>query len=324
LHKYANVSILYAMRLTKTFVLSTGLLLLTAGVLLTAQFSRGAQTAPTGKLAVTATMYPLAEFARQVGGEQVVVTALVGPGVEPHEYEPPPQALARLYASQVFIYNGAGLEPWVEHAQADLSGRGVRIVEASAGLPLRAATANSDSDHRGAPDPHVWLDPVLASRQVEAIARALAASDPAHTALYQRRAVAYQTKLAALDQAYRDGTSNCARRDIITAHQAFGYVAQRYDLQIHPIAGLSPDAEPAPAQIALVADLARAHDIHYIFFETLTSPKLSQAIASEVGAQTLVLNPLEGLTTEQASQGADYLSVQAENIHNLKIALDCK
>lgn len=267
--------------------------------------------APTGKIRVTASFYPMAEFARQVGGDKITVTTMIGPGVEPHDYDPAPGDLISLYKSKLFIYNGAGLEKWIDRIQPDLTANHIASVDASSGLSLRPS------------DPHVWLDPVLAARQVDNIQASLAQVDPANAAYYRQQADHYKAQLAALDQTFKTGLAACVRRDIITSHQAFGYLGDRYHLNVLAISGLSPDQEPSPQQLAKTAQFARDHHAKYIFFETLVSPKLSDTIAREVGAQTLVFNPLEGLTPDQVKQGHSYLSVQQDNVNNLRIALDC-
>jgi zinc transport system substrate-binding protein len=274
-----------------------------------------------GKVTVTATFYPMAEFARQIGGDRVTVDTLVRPGVEPHDYEPTPGDLTRLYRSKVFVYNGAGLETWVPRLRDELSANHVIAANASAGIQLDQLAPGSGES---GVDPHIWLDPVRAAAEVSNIEAGLVRADPAGAAYYHGRAAAYRQQLAALDAAYRTGLSQCARHDIVTSHQAFGYLGDRYGLTITAISGLSPDEEPSPQKLAGIAAYARAHHVRYIFFETLVSPKLAQTLATEAGAQTLVFNPLEGLSADQVARGDNYLSVQQANLNQLRIALDCK
>ncbi|MHB8142221.1 MAG: metal ABC transporter substrate-binding protein [Thermoleophilia bacterium] len=276
----------------------------------------GTSPAPAGKVRVTASFYTMAEFARQVGGDRVDVTTMIPAGVEPHEFLPTTQDIAGAYKSQVFVYNGAGLEPWADKISGDLGAGGVVVVNASDGIDLMAGEGS-------AYDPHVWLDPVLAQREVDNIRDGLIRADPKDRSVYEQNAAAYNQKLAALDGAFRSGLASCARRDIVTSHQAFTYLGKRYGLDVMAISGLSPDEEPPPQKLAEVAQFARQHNIHYIFFERLVNPKLSQTIATEVGAQTLVFDPLEGLTQQEAGRGEDYLSVQRENLANLRRAMEC-
>ena len=282
-----------------------------------------ARPAAHNKLQVTATFYPMAEFARQVGGNLVQVSTLVKPGVEPHDYDPAPQAVAGIYTSDVLVYNGADLERWVGKLQSGLQKHDVTVVRASAGIPLRAADA-SDADAVGGADPHVWMNPALAITEVDNIRSGLTKADPANANVYATNAAAYTMQLQALDTAFAAGLASCQVRTIITSHQAFSYLAAQYNLRAVGIAGLSPDDEPSPQKLAQVATLARQNHVDYIFFEELVSPKLSQTIATEVGAKTIAFNPLEGLSTQEIRSGQNYLTVQQANLQALRTALHCK
>jgi zinc transport system substrate-binding protein len=275
----------------------------------------------TTKLRVSASFYPMAEFARQVGGNHVQVTTLVKPGVEPHDYDPSPQDVATIYRSKVLIHNGAGLEKWVN--KLDLAANKVARVEASKSLNLHAKDAN-DTENTSATDPHVWMDPVLAQKEVSAIRDSFIKADPAHRKDYESNTAAYNAQLQALDVDFQKGLKQCAQHSVVTSHQALGYLAGEYHFTSLGIAGLSPDDEPSAQELAAVADFVHDHNIDYIFFETLVSPKLSQTIAQETGAQTIAFNPLEGLTPDEASQGKNYISVQKDNLQALRTALHCE
>lgn len=262
------------------------------------------------KVRVVATFYPLAEFARQVGGDNVEVRTLVPPGAEPHDYEPTPQDIVAASQADLFLMNG-NVDAWVERILPDLKRDGVRILRVQDTMPEIAQ------------DPHVWVDPVLAEKIVSQIRDAFSAADPAGAAVYDANASAYLAKLAALDAEYRSGLSQCASRQVVTSHDALGYMAKEYGLDIVPIAGLSPDEEPSPARMAAIAKLAKDAKAKYIFTEELVSPKLAQAIADEVGAGTLVFNPAEGLTKEELADGQDYVSITRRNLANLRLALTC-
>jgi zinc transport system substrate-binding protein len=276
-------------------------------------------TGTAGKLAVTATFYPMAEFARQVGGDRVAVTTMVRPGVEPHDYEPSPGDLTGLYRSQLFVYNGAGLEQWVPRIQAELAAGHITVVDASTGVP----TLGSDSSPESGTDPHLWLDPVRAAAQVGNIEAGLVRADPAHAQYYHERAAAYRDQLAKLGQAYRVGLEHCTRHDVVASHRTLGYLADRYGFNALAIAGLSPESEPPPQKLAGIAAFIQAHELKYIFFEKLVSPKLAQTLAHETGAQTLVFDPLEGLAPQAAAHGQNYLTIQQANLNNLRLALNC-
>jgi len=170
----------------------------------------------------------------------------------------------------------------------------------------------------------VGLDPALAGQQVDNIKDGLAQADPSNKSFYETNAAHYKQELADLDEEFREGLASCKSRNMIASHNAFTYLANRYDLNIVSISGLSPNEEPSPKRLAEIADFARQNNVKYIFFEMLVQPRLSETIAREVGAQTLVFNPLEGLTDEEIAQGENYLSVQRKSLSNLRTALDCK
>ena len=148
--------------------------------------------------------------------------------------------------------------------------------------------------------------------------------DPSHADIYQANAAVLTNSLDALDLEYRSSLATCAQKNIVTSHAAFGYLSKEYGLTQIAIAGLSPDAEPSAKDLAEVTQFVKKNTIGYIFFESLTSPKLSETIAREVGAKTLVLNPVEGLTQEEMTDGKTYFTVMQENLVNLKTALLCK
>ncbi|HUC89244.1 MAG TPA: zinc ABC transporter substrate-binding protein [Patescibacteria group bacterium] len=262
-----------------------------------------------GKLKVAASYYPLYDFAKNIGGNKISVINMTPPGAEPHDFEPSPKALADASKSAVFIYNGGNLEPWTKGYLQDYKHTAIK---ASTGIALQAQ------------DPHFWLDPVLAKQVVINIRDGLIKADPANSVYYTYNAADYIVKLAQLDQDYRNGLATCQTRTIITSHQAFSYLAKRYNLDVMAIAGISTDEEPSAAKLAELSQAVRADNIKYIFFESLASPKLADTIAKETGAKTLVFDPIEGLTNEAQKQGQDYISVQRQNLANLRTALACQ
>ncbi len=273
-------------------------------------------------LVVTASFYTMAEFARQVGGNKVHVINLTPVGVEPHDFEPSPGDIVTIEKSKVFIYTGAGFEPWADRIVPSL--KDVTVINASEGIPLLPVTpAEGENPSARKNDPHFYLDPVLDQKVVRTIAVKLAEADPANRAYYEKNASAYVRKLNDLDKQYRTGLLICNNRDIITAHAAFAYIAKRYNLVQIPIAGLSEE-EPSPAKLAEIARLAREHHVKYIFFEKLVNPRLSDTIAQEVGAKTLVLDPIEGLTPSEQKAGKNFVGLMKDNLANLRLALECK
>ncbi len=285
--------------------------------------AQNSSASATPKLRIEATFYPLAEFAEQVGGDLVAVNTLVPAGSEPHDFEPTTQDIARMHQSKIYIYNGAGFEGWLNKVIPDLQKSGVITVDSSQGIPLLAADPTIE-EGKSATDPHIWLDPVLAQHQVKTIEAALIQVDPTHRTQYEQNAAAYIEKLHALDLRFKTVMITCDKNEIVTSHAAFAYLAKEYGLNVLPIAGLSPDEEPSPQRLAQIAQQVKKDDIKYIFFESLVQPTLANTIATETGAKTLVFNPLEGLTPEDISSGKEYISVQDQNLQNLRVALECQ
>jgi len=272
-----------------------------------------------GKIRVSASFYPLAHFARQAGGNKIDVVQILPMGIEPHDFEPSPSDIGRIYNSNLFIYNGAGFEPWADKIVDDLEGKGVVILKMSDYFDL----LKTDKD-KTVTDPHIWVDPVNAKREMELISEALIKIDKSNENYYQEKSHEYISKLDILNKEMIVGLGDCSRNEIIVSHNAFSYLSKRYNFQTLAIAGISPDQEPSPRSIGETAKLAKEKNIKYIFFETLVSPKLSETLAKEVGAKTLVLNPVESLTSEEIAQNKDYISLMEDNIINLKLALSCK
>ncbi|MEL7610791.1 MAG: metal ABC transporter substrate-binding protein [Bacillota bacterium] len=267
-------------------------------------------------LNVYASFYPMGDFAEKIGGEHVDVVTMVPSGVEPHDWEPTAGDIAGLEGADVFIYSGAGMEHWAQDVLSALESKDLVVVEASSGIPL---IEGGDGDNRA--DPHVWLNPLYALVQLENIKDAFVRADPEHKVDYEANFARCADELKALDREYRETLAPIKNRDVIVAHQAFGYLCAAYGLNQIAIEGLSPDSEPAPARVAELIDFAKEHKIAVIFFEELTSPAVAETIADATGARTDVLSPLEGLSDEQRQSGADYFSIMRKNLEKLGAAL---
>jgi zinc transport system substrate-binding protein len=275
----------------------------------------GCQGAPAPtRPVVVATIFPLWELARPVAGDRAEVVSLVPPGVEPHDWEPSARDAALVQRATVVIHSGTGLDAWATRLLPGLPGR-TRVIDASIGLSLLRQGASVD--------PHVWLDPTLARAQAQAIASGLAQADPAGGPVYLQNAAAFAARLDALDQAFAAGLRDCARRELVTSHAAFAYLARRYGLTQVPIMGLAPEAEPSPADLAVIVRTARRLKVTHVFFEPLVSPRLAQTLAREIGATALPLDPIEGASREQAA-GAGYVELMQANLANLRAGLGCR
>jgi zinc transport system substrate-binding protein len=266
-----------------------------------------------GKLSVVTAFYPLQFLSERIGGDTVTVTNLTKPGAEPHDVELNPRQVAQVADAGLAVYL-KGFQPAVDEAIGQ-EAKG-RSFDVSSVVDLQPF--NADSDESGM-DPHVWLDPVRFATIAEKLGERLATADPAHAADYRARAQEIQNQLQELQQTYARSLATCERREIVTSHEAFNYLATRYGLTQVGITGISPEAEPSPRRLGEVAREARATGTTTIFFETLVSPKVAETIAREVGARTAVLDPLEGLT----DPSANYFTVMRANLSALTEALGC-
>jgi zinc transport system substrate-binding protein len=250
------------------------------------------------RIDVVASFYPLAWAVERLAGDTVQLRNLTPPGTEPHDVELTARDVERIRSADTVFYLGRGFQSAVEDAVEGADGEAIDVLADPVGR-----------------DPHVWLDPVRFAEVVERVASALDRQDAADAPV---------NELRALDRDFARGLAQCQRREIVTAHDAFGYLARRYRLTQVPITGLSPEAEPTPQRLEEVIDRVRDTGATTVFFETLVSPRLAETVARETGARTAVLNPIEGLTEEQVHRGEDYLSVMRENLAALRKALDCR
>lgn len=268
----------------------------------------GSSHGASGRRSVIAAFYPLAYAAAQVGGASVHVRNLTPAGAEPHDIELTPRDVADVQKADVVLYLSHDFQPAVQEAVGGARGERVDVLN---GIDLLRGVG----DESGKTDPHVWLDPALFERVVARIGNVLHG---------QKRAAALAARRRALDRSYRSALAHCARRDFVTTHSAFGYLAARYRLHQIAITGIDPEAEPSPKRLQALIELVRREHINTVFFERLVSPKLADTIARDTGAKARVLDPIEGLTSSEQRSGADYFSLMRENLAALRTALACR
>ncbi|MEU4369164.1 metal ABC transporter substrate-binding protein [Micromonospora chersina] len=273
---------------------------------------------------VVAAFYPLQFLAEKIGGDAVTVTNLAKPGAEPHDLELNPRQVGQVVDAELIVYL-TGFQPAVDEAVEQNGGdrafdvAGVQpLLDAAAGGHEHEGEEHGHGEETGGRDPHLWLDPTRLATVGDRLAERLGKIAPDRAADFTARAAALRTELTGLDADYTRGLATCQRREIVTSHTAFGYLAEHYRLEQVGITGLSPDAEPSPQRLAEVAEEAREHGATTIFFETLVSPKVAETVAREVGAKTAVLDPIEGPPAD-----GDYLSAMRANLQTLRTALDC-
>ncbi|KLT16052.1 metal ABC transporter substrate-binding protein [Neobacillus vireti] len=276
------------------------------------------------KLHIVTTFYPMYEFTKSIAGDQAIVDLLIPASSEPHAWEPSPKDMANIQKADLLVYNSPFFETWVPKVEESLDkNKRPSFIEASEGVTLMEGTAEEedgeehDHDHGHAMDPHVWLSPALAQKEVETITAALVKKDPKNKEVYEKNSQDYIRQLTSLDQSFRDSLKEYAGKEIITQHAAFGYLTKEYGLKQVPIAGLSPEEEPSAARLAELKTFAQEHNLHTIYFEELASPKVAQTLASEIGAKTKVLNTLEGLSKAEQEKGLNYIEIMKNNLKSL-------
>ena len=262
------------------------------------------------QLKVLVSFYPLYEFTKVIGGERIDVSTIIPPGIEPHDWDPTIQDLQKMQNADMIVINGAGLEPWI--AKLVSINPDILIVDTSSGISL-LKKGKHVFDNKIQNDPHIWLDPVLAKKQIQNIANGLAKIDPQNTNYYQENANAYNTKLSLLDNKIRNELSVCVKKDFLAFHDAFSYFANEYDLNQNTIIGVDPSEEPTATTLQQIIQKAQNLDLHIIFTEEAVNPRVSEVIADEIGAKVLILSPIEIY-----EKNSDYIKRMEQNLLNLK------
>ncbi|MXY00141.1 MAG: ABC transporter substrate-binding protein [Chloroflexi bacterium] len=307
---------------------------------------------PREPLSVVASIFPLGYFAERVGGDLVTVEVLVRPGFENHGFVPTASDLRSLEDADLVVMNGLELEPWMERALATLGENPDRIVVEAAdaaraieGVPHGHGHGDEgheedddhahedDDDHgheedehahdHGELDPHMWLDPVLAVAQVERIRDAFISVDPGNADTYRANASALADELGTLDAEIAEGLSSCRHDHFVTSHAAYGYLAARYGIEQIPVAGLSPETEPSPRELAEISDQIAELGLEYVMVEPVLSGELTSALAREHGIDLISIHAIESVTQAELDDHDDYFGLMRDNLANLVLALDC-
>lgn len=309
-----------------------------------------------GKLNVYASVYPIYDFTKKIGGDKINLSMLTKPGEEPHHYEPSSDDIKNLSKADLFIYNGAGLESFTDKIIE--SNPDLKTCQASEGVDLIKATHNHDHDHdfcqnsddanhnhnhenennhnheakenhssheeehhHGMYDPHTWLSIKNAKIEMENIKNKLSEIDPDNASYYQKNFDKYAKMCDDLDKEYSQKISVLPNRVMVVSHQAFGYLCGDYGLSQVPIKNISNEDEPDAQTMAQIIDYIKKNNIKYICVEEMTSTKIADTIKAETGAQIKVLSPVETLTQEQMDKGEDYFSIMENNLKILEEVL---
>ncbi|GCF95015.1 zinc ABC transporter substrate-binding protein AdcA [Enterococcus florum] len=300
-------------------------LLLIAGVLSACGTEKAAEK--NEELTVVASFYPMYDFTKNIVGEEGTVELLVPAGTDSHDFEPSARDINKIQEADAFVYNDENMEMWVSDVADSLKQENVTMIKATKDLLLLPASDEHEHDHgeeghHHELDPHVWLAPSLAMKEVEAIRDQLSEVYPEHAAIFSKNAQSYLEKLAALDQQYTEALSQAKQKSFVTQHAAFSYLALEYGLNQVPISGVSAEEEPSPARLAELKHFVETNGIEYIYFEQNAKSTVADTLADEANIKTAILNPLEGLTEKQMKAGEDYLSIMENNLKELRKTTD--
>lgn len=267
---------------------------------------------------VLASFYPLAYVAERVAAPDAAVVNITQQGADAHDTELTAQQVGQVVDADLVVYL-RGFQPAVDQAvEQNAAGRALDVADV---VRLPADEDGHDHGTHGDGDPHIWLDPTNMAEIADSLADRLGDVAPGEAAGFRQRADELIDELHELDREYQAGLADCARRVFVTSHGAFGYLADRYDLEMVGVSGIDPDAQPSPARLAEVQRVVEAEGITTIFYEPLVSPDVAEGLAADLGVETAVLDPIEGLTDETADE--DYFSLMRANLDALREANGC-
>ncbi len=283
----------------------------------------------TKKLTVVTTLFPLYDFAKNIGGDHADVSLLLPPGVESHGFEPKPADIVKINKSGVFIYIGEHMEPWASKILKSIDNKGLVVVDSSKGITLikESGEDGHGHDHRHKEmDPHIWLDFGNAQRMVDNMLEGFIKADAPNADAYRKNAGQYKAMLSALDNKFSEGLASCSTKYFIHGgHYAFGYMAKRYGLNyISAYHGFSHDSEPSAKRLAELVKKMKEHNIKHVFYEELVSPRVADTIAKETSAALLLLHAAHNITKGEWDKGVTFMGLMEQTLINLKTGLQCK
>lgn len=301
------------------------LLLIVLAVTLLTACARELDEPSGGMVSVVTTTYPLTFLTEKIGGDRVSLKQLVKPGIEAHDFEPAPSDVRAISEADVFIYNHPAFEPWaLNAANASSSGNdGATVIVQTVNLETAGEDHSGQAVDDSNFDAHVWLNPLKAQEQADRILSALIEVDPEGSQEYTRNADGLDIELRTLDELISGSVSNCELDSVVVSHLAFGHMAERYNFEQIGLAGLSPEFESGPSQIANVIERIEALGIDYILQEPIVSDRLAETVSAETGAGLLTLHPLEVRTSDEVADQLDYFDIMKANAEALRTALHC-
>jgi zinc transport system substrate-binding protein len=299
-----------------------------------------------GKIKIVATLFPLYDLSQAIGGDRVASTLLLPPGLSPHAFEPTPSDMLKINQADLFIYTGEYLEPWADKLLKSLNkspnflvlGQDLNTLELSDEHSHDEEDEHEEDEHEEdeheedeheedehSLDPHIWLDPILMIEMANRFTDKLIALDPAGEAFYLNNLEGYKVELEVLDADFRDALADCRHREIIYGgHYAFGYLANRYNLEYEAAQGFSPDAESTPSRLADLVGMLKEHESSYLFAANMENPQLADTLAREAGAEILILHTVHNLSKDERDEQLSYQDLMRFNLNNLKQGLECR
>lgn len=283
------------------------------------------------KLSVVTTFYPVYEFTDQVAGDHADIEMMITGGTDVHHYEPSARDMAMINDADMFVYSSDEMETWVQSMLASLDNEDLVVVEQASAVDLIESgedkPAEDEHGHEDeeedvhAVDPHIWLDPVLVQDQVETVKEALIDIDPDRSENYTANAEAYQNELQDLHEEFEAAFSDAGQRRFVTQHEAFGYLARRYDLEQMAVGGLSTEVEVSPSRIAEINQLVEEYDIPVIYFQEGANSAIAETVANETGAEVAELYSLEFLPAAVEDDGQGYIEAMRRNLEALEMSI---
>ncbi|MFG6149808.1 metal ABC transporter solute-binding protein, Zn/Mn family [Halobacillus sp. B23F22_1] len=301
------------------------------------------------QLKINTTVYPLQYFTERIVGDDAEVETILPPGSDAHSYEPSTKEMVEMAEADAFIYNGAGLEKYAEKISESIESEDVEIIEASSGINLSSEshdhengeheheegehadedeheladeeTAEEDGHNHGGEDPHVWLDPVRSIQMAENIKEKLIEIQPDSEEQFEENFNALKADLESLDEDFHEQVEGQEKNEIIVSHAAYGYWEEAYGIEQIAVSGLSPSNEPSQKELENVIEVAEEHELNHVLFEQNITPKVSEVVQKEIGADPLRVHNLSVLTEEDIENEEDYFSLMKQNLEVLNEAL---
>lgn len=278
-------------------------------------------------MSVIATLFPQYDFAKQIAGDKIEVSLLLPPGTESHTFDPSPADILKISNSDVFIFTGKEMEPWADKIISSVKVENLTVCDASNGIDLlkfEHKHYNKEHHHEYNADPHIWLDPILASKMVDNITLTFCQKDPKNTDYYKNNAEIYKNKLLELDTEFKNMINASKRKSIVFAGRfAHLYFIKHYGLEyISAFDSCSTEAEPSVKKVAKIIDFIGKNNIPIIYYEEISEPKVANSIAEQTGTKTLKFSTVHNVTKKQLENNVTYIDLMRENLENLRQGLN--